>query len=251
MKKIIFNILIISGLFFSIFPEIYSISTYVGLRIEDLRDDPTASCIGASTFYGRMGRIKALSSIPPSYPIFMNLTKVIGNTQIWAGNIVKNCTEDNLDGQGCDYTIGDIIMIPDSVDLELNTNYNLFMDIDAIRIYLPLRNKDGFHATPDDNYWTAGQQKSGSNSEYCMDSKSICEYSGYFDLNGDMFFLSSKRNGDLTSSCATDSTTRNCDDIELMGICQTSSSNDFNIHDRYDNLYDSNHGNFLFGFTFK
>lgn len=262
MRIRLFIVLGFLSIFLFIFSsDCFALPTYVGLRIEDLKDDPAASCSDSDDGdYGRMGRIRALSSIPPSFPIFMNLTKVSDGSQIWAGDIVENCSAQGLDGQGCDYTIGDVIMIPDSVSLDLGVNYNIFMDIDAIRIYLPLPDEntdsscdDGWIGTADDEYWTAGQQRSVQSGCYFWSDDvggDDCKYLGRGGAGYDMFYISNIRTTDLTHSCATDSSAYNCDSYNLMGIKQQD-GDDFQIKDQYDNLYDSTHGNFLFGFTFN
>ncbi|MFW6008532.1 MAG: hypothetical protein ACOCP8_04625, partial [archaeon] len=123
-----------------------SLQTYVGIKILNLTDDPSASCAGEDG-YGYQGRIRGLSSILPDFPIYFELRDAVDDSLIWAGD----STED------ADYKIGDIIQMPQLVDLTIGKEYKLFFDINAIRIYLPLESHNDFERTINDIYWTAGE----------------------------------------------------------------------------------------------
>lgn len=161
MIKKILAIISLLGLFLVSIQSASALQTYVGVKILNLTDDPAASCAGEAG-YGSQGRIRAISSILPDYPIYFELRNVSDNSLIWSGD----STDDT------DYEIGDVIQIPQLLDLTIGQDYKLFFDIDAIRIYLPLENYKYlssdpiWEATLDDNYWTAGKIGSGDTYEY-------------------------------------------------------------------------------------
>lgn len=243
MKKILSLLLFGFVLIITMNSDSYALATYVGIEIINLTDDSAHSCAGEAG-YGDAGRIRALSSILPDYPIYFNLTKTDG-TGVWDGNITKDCVGD---GSGCDYAVGDIIRIPDTVNLIDGEDYKLFVDIDAIRIYLPLVDHNGFTATDDDNYWTVG--KKGTDGEYYLRSDSGCSFSTTTGAAyPNLFFISSSRNNDYLT-CPVNSNPYDCQNSNMMAIKRDSSVDDFNIDNLYDNLHTSSVGNFEFIFTF-
>ena len=84
MKKLIGIIVILSLFIFSVSSS-FALQTYVGIHIYNLTDDPAASCAGEAG-YGDQGRISALSSILPDYPIYYELKNASGS-MISSGNI--------------------------------------------------------------------------------------------------------------------------------------------------------------------
>jgi len=153
LKNVLFVFVIFSSIFIVV-ENSNALETYVGIKINNLTDDPAAGCIGKTGTngggafdYGPNGKIRAISSVLPNYPIYFEVTRDIDDTVIFA----KNSTEDT------DYIIGETIWLPGKIDIELGKTYRLMFDIDAIRVYLPLYNLQSFVPTETDNYWTAGE----------------------------------------------------------------------------------------------
>lgn len=260
IKKII-GILGILILFIVTLQTSFALDTYVGIKIMNLSDDPAYSCAGLTTgdvdnpltedfnetTYDSRGRIRALSSILPNLPIYFNLTKQSDGSVVWDGDITKDCFDD---GTGCDYTIGDTILIPESLDLNVGDDYKLFIDVDAIRFYLPLTSYSSFIQTLDDNYWTGG--KFVYTNEYFFSSvASTCDLlsATYDSSSRDHLFIAATRNNNLSNHfCFTDTTLKNCASYGFMSIKHISGSS-FNIGGAYTNLYQPDVGNFAFIFT--
>ena len=243
LKKLI-SIIVLLGLFLLGIQSAYALETYVGVRILNLTDDPSASCAGQAG-YGEHGRIRAISSILPDFPIYFELRHALNESIVWSGNSVEDT----------DYTIGEVMWMPSTVDLSIGGNYTLFFDVDAIRIYLPLVNYGSFVATPDNNYWTAGRVGVGgsANSEYMQSSGSnnCAQGSTSSSWSSGLFFVSNDRDpAKLNHPCMTDSTTLNCHTQGIMGISNSGTSN-FRTYGRYNNLLNSNVGNFYLSFTFS
>lgn len=240
MKKIIlYSTLFISTLFLSI-NLAYSLPTYIGIEILNMTDDPASSCANADANYGPQGRIRALSSILPNYPIFFNLTNSSG--EVWSGNATKDT----------DYTIGDIIYMPYPINsLNSGEMYTLMFDIDAIRIYLPLEDVSSgevWSANANDEYWTLGKKGSSPNYEIIM---SVSNYGClppniYYHSdspNDNNFYFSNRTN--INSSCMDDSTSYNCDELGAIMLNDYS----FNMDKKYNNLYQPTVGNFYLNFV--
>ena len=248
LKKLI-SIIVLLGLFLLGIQSAYALETYVGVRIVSLSDDPAASCVGYSGVpggYGDQGRIRAISSMPPDFPIYFELRHHATNDLIWSGNSVADV----------DYEVGDVIQIPETVDLTIGQDYRLFFDVDAIRITLPLVNLGGFEKTIDDQYWTVGRVGTGStstNREYWQYSGSNnCAYSTSGNTGGSsLVFVSNTRDPTkLNHPCMTDSIAYNCDSQGIMGI-PNSGTISFRTYGRYNNLLNSDVGNFELLFTFS
>lgn len=230
--------------------DTYSLNTYVGIKILNLTDDPSASCAGEAG-YGSQGRIRAISSIVGAeytneFPIYFELRNASDNSLIWDGN----STEDT------DYVIGETIYLPDLIQMYSGSNYNLFFDVDAIRINLPAESHEQtvtiyWNATDDDNYWTAGKVGVGIRDEIIMRSSgNVCSFFNflYIDQLRGTFFISNNRSSNLISDCTTDSTNGNCGSEGLCGVYDT--IYDFKSDGKYSNLHQSDVGNFNLAFTF-
>lgn len=219
--------------------SVYSLNTYVGVKIMNLSDDPANSCVGSSG-YPSSGRIQALSSILPSYPIYMEIRNSSGSV-IGSGN-----------AKDSDYTTGDILYFPTQIDLDIGADYTVFFDVDAIRIYLPLVNTAYWTTPSNNNYWTTGQLgANGAREHAAYSSSNTCGYS--YVNNGDqdeLIFLSSNRTN-FFNSCMTDWSTYNCDGTGFIGIETSYYSRTFRIGTDYNNLHLPNIGNFNVGFTFE
>ena len=192
-----------------------ALSTYVGVRIDNLTDDPAYSCAGEPG-YGPQGRIRALASIYPTYPIYFNLSNSSGST-VWSGDDTANT----------DYTNGDIMYLPNSVDLTIGEVYNIFFDVDAYRIYLPLVTDGTFIASLDDNYYTIGTTITSVG----RFQSSGCSYTGIGSWTG------------AGQPLVFDDRTL----TESRGLY--GGSGWFNIGSSYNGLADSDKGNFNVGFT--
>lgn len=244
IKKII-GILLGFILFFITMQSSFALETYVGFEILNLEDDPTASCVGEEG-YGDQGRIRAISSMPPDFPIYFQLTYASNGTVVWSGDSVEDT----------DYTIGDIVFLPEKVNLTIGETYKLFFDVDVIRIYLPVPTYSGFTATPDGNYWTAGTVGSFSDyaEEYFTSSSNGCSYSDVI-TNGltrpsSLIFISNTRNpAKIIHSCMSDTSSYNCKSQGIFGIYATDTTTDFKINGLYRGLRFSNNGNFVLYFT--
>jgi len=229
-------------MFFSIHVN-NAVMTYVGVKIINLTDDPSASCIGyfnSSVDPYQQGRIRAISSVQPDYPIYFNLTYANNATQVWAGN----------DTADSDYTIGDTIYLPQAIDMQVGVDYNLFMDIDAIRFYLPLASYSSFEKTLDNNYWTAGiVGDKNSIYEYTYTSTNICTINNMnnYATTTDVF-LSNNRSL-LNHSSIYDYTKNNAYHYGFMAII--TGAYNFNGTTHYINFSKANIGNINFVFTFN
>ena len=241
LKKLI-SIIVLLGLFLLGIQSAYALETYVGVRILNLTDDPAASCVGQAG-YDSQGRIRALSSILPDFPIYFELRYAGNDSLVWAGN----------DTNDIDYFINDTIMIPQLVDLTIGQDYRLFIDIDAIKIYLPLVDYQSFERTLHNEYWTAGRVGTGHHSEYYQYSGgNNCVYStSSWTSQSSLFFISNTRDpSKLNHPCMTDSISHNCHTHGILGLFN-SGSNSFRIYGRYNNLLNSNVGNMNIIFNFS
>ncbi|MCA9495663.1 MAG: hypothetical protein KC589_01870 [Nanoarchaeota archaeon] len=241
MKKRFNCIFLFVLIFFICLNSSYALNTYVGVEIVNLTDQNGSSCSGVSG-YGSQGRIRAFSSILPSYPIFYNLTNTTSGEEIWAGD----STEDT------DYTIGDVMFLPVSVDLVSGQNYTLFFDIDAIRVYI----NAGSHSakSADNNYWTVGRYGGNINNENIVRSNADdCTYANLaWSDKAYAMYMVGDRNGDIADSAnCRNGASSACAGNGLLSVARTGwPTQDFNINSKYDNLYQSTKGNFQFGFTF-
>lgn len=249
MKKRFIFIFSIFILFFTLVQNTNALPVYVGIKILNMTDDSASSCINAAGGdYSSTGRIRALSSILPWYPIYFNLTNQSNGATIWSGDSTKDT----------DYAIGDIIYLPNAIDLISGTNYNLFFDIDAIRIYLPLQDyTDGgsisWTATNNDEYWTAGYRGTdgGTFELFVRSNDNVCSFFMYLSRRpNEVFFIKNSR-GVLTHSCMGDFFSHNCDEQGFISIdyASTESTRDFKIDSKYGYLYQPNTGNFNIAFT--
>src|SRR5690606_34858838 len=92
--------------------------------------------------------------------------------------------------------------------------------IDAIRIYLPLQDNNGWTATLDDNYWTVGKVGPASaSSTYIVYSNSNgCSYYGSSTLGlSHLFYLGNSRTSPLSTACNSNT----CSDVGMTGIRYT------------------------------
>lgn len=223
----------------------FALQTYVGVKILNLSDDPASSCAGQYTVGVdpfQQGRIRAISSILPNYPIYYELKNASG-TIIYSGNI--------SDG---DYTFNDTFYLPSPVDLSSGANYSLFLDIDAIRIYLPIPTYNTFTETADDNYWTAGYRRNLATQQYSYASTAtLCSYGSIrtdFSTGWYNIFITNNRNQVMVGVvCGTNYCELN--NYNLMGMSLTSQTpEDFRMDEKYAYLYQSNVGNIQLAFTF-
>jgi hypothetical protein len=221
MKKLIIIAIITVLLTLTTANNTNAVATYVGIYINNLTDDSANSCAGVSG-YGQQGRIRAIAAILPAYPIYFNLSKVSDGSTVWAGD----GTDDT------DYTIGDTIYLPTSVDLTIAENYNLFFDIDALRIYLPLTTLGTFIASPDDNYYTIGSTAGTENSGF-YSSSSGCAYAGTYS------------GGSTYSAVFSDRT------LTISRRIMMTTATDFKIDNKYNGLSNTNSGNFNLPFTYS
>jgi len=261
MFRRLIGIFVLFGIFFVSLQSVSALNTYIGVKILNLTDDPAVNCAGLSTgdvdnplttnfnetAYDFRGRIRSISSILPEYPVYFELSRVNDSTMIWSGN----GTDDT------DYEIGDIMYIPQTVDLDIGVDYKLFFDVDAIRMYLPLVNYGVFEATQNDNYWTIGKIGTGSNSyEYTyLSNVNGCTYgSNVASLEYSVMFITNNRStNNFISACMTDNVAYcNFPDVRAINNDRgTHSSKDFRINKKYENLYTSSVGNFQIQFTFS
>ena len=235
----------------------FALNTYVGIKILDLKDDPEHSCANQATNdpsgvldnYGPMGRIRAISSIfDNGLPLYFNLSKSDG-TVIFQGNDTKDC---GLDGGGCEYTINDTIFLPNTVLLTDGEDYNLMMDIDAIKVYLPINSQSAFTRNSDNMYWTAGAYAYEAESGV-VSYNDLCSY-GTMQSNSNSYnymYFGNKRYINLGSdSCFNDNTLFNCDNNGFIGVEHSGFEDSFNIDAIYKDLYQPDIGNINIGFTY-
>ena len=223
-------------LFFVFVESSFALETYIGIQINNLTDDPAHSCVGEPG-YPASGRIQAISSILPTYPLYFNLSYYSNGSTIWSGNSIFDQ----------DYEIGDTIYVPQAFNLSSGESYKIMMDIDAIRIFLPMTNANGFTKTGDNNYWTAGYVGTGSDYEYQTQSSNCAFTINQLYGNPTLLFFSSKNRAVLSSSCySVDYITYNCLPAGFIGIA----GGQFRIDGLYNNMYLSNVGNVDFYFTY-
>ena len=189
----------------------YGVNVYVGVKINNLSDDPAYSCAGESG-YGPNGRIRALASIYPTYPIYFNLSRVSDGSTVWAGN----------DTADTDYMIDDTIYLPNTVDLTIGDYYNFFFDVDAYMIYLPLITDGTFVANTEDHYYTIGSTTSTSRYRSTSGACAFNSVSSWTEAGQPAIYS----NRSLSVS---------------RGIRNTLS---FNIGNSYNGLSDASNGNF-------
>jgi hypothetical protein len=238
-------IIYIFGLLFGclfVIQSSFALDTYVGIEIMNLTDDSidtSNSCNNQAGGYGSQGRMRALSSILPDYPIYFSLTYDSNGSIVWQGN----STDDG------DFIIGDTMYLPNLVNMQSGVDYRLIFDIDAIRIYLPLVDFESFEKSVDDNYWTVGEFGGSSYQERAILSSS-CSYSttlsAWTGVNYGTWVSNNRVN--LSSDCNTDSIAHNCDELGLMAIGR--GGNSFKINGQYTDLYQPTIGIFEFVFTF-
>ena len=228
----------------------YSLETYVGVKIENLTDDPSISCVGefdASNDPHNQGKIRAISSIvgnqySQEYPIYFELRRDSDNSLVWSGD----STEDT------DYEVGDTIYLPQTVNLNSGTDYRLFMDVDAIRFYYPIESSDSneFERTQNNEYWFAGLKGTGNGDEYSVESAygNHCEFRQYAKWGAHNNIYFSNNRSSLNNSCAHDGIDNNCDEKGFMG---TNENNYYDIGNekKYNHLHNSTKGNFEILFT--
>ena len=165
---------------------------------------------------------------------------------LWFGNSTENI----------DYNIGSTIFLPQLIDMSSGSDYTLFMDIDAIRIYLPLITMNSFEETIDDNYWTIGKMGSGATSEdYSYSNNDLCTGASLVNMpQRCASFVTNDRASNFSHSCIDDGISNNCDENNLLGIyskddfCSGMSSS-YKIYGKYADLYTSSVGNINIAFT--
>mgnify|MGYP001413992743 CR=1 FL=1 len=229
MKKFI----LLALLFLTLISTGYSLQTYVGVKIVDLKDDSLSSCAGESS-YGSSGRIRALSSILPNFPIYMEV-KNSSNDVIATGNVADS-----------DYAIGDVMYFPTELNLTIGADYLIFFDIDAIRVYLDLNSWSNSRKSTDNNYYTigdVGSSCSGGGGFNYVNSDSACGFTNGAtkgcSYSSHMGFSKNRADSYLSWSSSFGS--------ELFGV----GPNDFNIDSKYLNLAASTNGNFNIGFKLE
>jgi hypothetical protein len=219
MKKYFAIFILISILILSM-QQSNAVPAYVGVKIDNLTDDSAHSCAGESG-YGSQGRIRAIAAILPTYPIYFNLSRTSDGATIWSGDGIEDT----------DYTIGDTIYIPDSIDLTIGEEYNFFFDIDAIKVYLPLRTYGSFTKTDNDTYYINGIYGSSagywqkSNADGCNDGGSISYVTGSLNIYNSRALTTSSK------------------------ITTNGGNLDFRINEQYYGLNTAAIGNFNFAFT--
>jgi len=227
-------------LFFVFVESSFALETYIGIQINNLTDDPAHSCVGEPG-YPASGRIQAISSILPTYPLYFNLSYYSNGSTIWSGNSIFDQ----------DYEIGDTIYLPQAFNLSSGESYKIMIDIDAIRVYLSMVDGWGFTTSSDNNYWTAGHMGTTSvNSQRPVASNS-CISSGNSNTNwkNTLFFISKNR-ATLLDSCMSSGVASDCEVKGFIGIDKTDTIYDFKIDTSYNNLHLSTVGNFVFNFIY-
>lgn len=236
MKKV-FLIIIIMVSF--IVQSSFALDTYVGIKIHELRDDPTiGTCIGKGN-YGPQGRMRALSSILPDYPIYYELKDNVGDL-IDSGNI--------SDG---DYHLGETMYLPDKQDLTPGDDYTLFFDVDAIKIYLELVDTANFKKSADNQYWT-NMDRGGSNDEYGFWSKTNCvtDKTAYSLASFWYLFVVNNRDELVMNDCIDDDIDHNCGE-NITGVYENSATEGYGMNRKYRiDLEAPNVGNLQFAFQF-
>ena len=233
IKKLIFFLTLI----FAVSYHAYSLNTYVGVNLVNLSDDPTSSCSGESG-YGSQGRIRALSSILPNYPIYMEIRNSTDSSVLHSGNV--------SDG---DYHQGEAFYFPTQVDLIPGETYEIFFDVDAIKVYLNTTNWVNSRRTADDLYWTVGDVGSSCSGgggqtlirsvtntcDFLSSGNTGCPYNTKFSFSGDR----SDPYLEYSTGIATSP------DAFLVLVTE------FELDSKYLNLYQSSVGNFQFQFIFN
>jgi len=248
-KKILKTVICLS--LFSLFcvQSTFALSTYVGVKILELKDDPASSCAGVSG-YGDQGRIRGFVSNPDEgYPIYYKLYKFSDGTVIWEGNSTNNT----------DYERGDTMLLPQVVDLTPGEEYGLFFDVDAYKIYLPLRDYYDFRATLDDIYWTSGRHKDMEYEVSQLSTGNGCTFNrnALERYNGNNPYRQgitiSNNRSKLNSACWSDDIDNNCDNEGMTYLGYSYSYTEaFKIGSSvYRDLYTSTKGNFEFTFIFN
>jgi len=244
MKKNYMFTIILAFVFMLFIQNSFAIMTYVGVEIQELKDDPAHSCVGQSG-YGDQGRIRGFVSNPTAgYPIYYKLYKVSDSSVLKEGNLTANT----------DFEKGDVMMLPEQADLTPGEEYGIFFDIDAIKIYLQLPNLGDFNATINDTYWTAGMYRAANYQDTFVHSHSNCQYkSTMFSWNNGAYFLGIANNRDVIKhSCITDGVANNCDEENIVNLLVgTFWAEDFNIDNSYLNLHTPTVGNLEFTFVFN
>jgi len=239
---------------------IFALNTYVGVKILNLTDRTDLgapyNCINESGTnanggvydYGTQGRIRGFSSIvgvdkEVEYPIFFNLTYKNNGTEIWSGN----STDDT------DYGVGDIIQIPQLVDLTIGEDYNFAFDVDVYKIYLDLESDGKFEAKVDDIYWTSGYVGINAYKEYDQISSGCGYLSTEYAYNQyNLVSISNQRNISMDAPCLKDIVAINCQNSGYGLIYYASYyGNIFVLNGGYRELYKDNIGLFEIPFTFQ
>jgi len=237
LKKIITIVLVL----FLLFQISYAtVPTYVGVKILELKDDPSRSCSGYSG-YGVNGRIRGLSSIvgaeyTEEFPIHFKLIDNTDSSVVWEGDS-ENDT---------DYKVGDIIKMPHQVDLTIGRDYKLSLDIDAIKVYLEFGSVSGFVKNSDGEYWTAGIL--GTSRENCLHTNNGVSCGAYGTNAGACTGVRFSNNRSyLNNTCLWNSPDYDCASKGFLTINQ---GYDSLYSADYNNLFKPNVGNINIDFTF-
>ena len=103
--------------------------------------------------------------------------------------------------------------------------------------------------TVDDLYWTIGRHVIPLQNELAIKSTvGSCVPNSGNGYNVPMSIFSKNRSNLNFNSCFTDNTQYNCPSTKFGFLLGTE---DYNIDDKYQNLYTSSVGNFQFAFTFS
>jgi hypothetical protein len=89
-----------------------AIQTYVGINILDLKDTVCNK------------QMKIVSNPGEGYPLHFKVTRNSDSVVLWEGDSTENL----------DYGTGDIILLPEPIDLASGEAYNLDMDVDMVAI---------------------------------------------------------------------------------------------------------------------
>jgi len=170
-KKI--NILFFISMTFAVcFSQLsFAIPTYVGIEIINLTDDPNDSNNCINKFgYGPQGKIRAISSILPDYPIYFEISDPSNSSNIVYS---QNSTKDS------DYVIGDTIWAPTTANLDIGKTYDMKIDIDAIKIYLDITDSSKSFVSPNNEYYTVGETSTSLSAQF-----NGCEFTNFINAGG-------------------------------------------------------------------
>jgi len=235
----------------------FALSTYVGVKIVDLKDAPSNSCIGVGG-YGDQGRIRGFVSNPDDgYPIYYKLYKLSDGTVIREGDSVIDI----------DYEKGDTMLLPWVAELTPGEEYGLFFDVDAYKIYLPLQDYGtSFKATSNNTYWITGKTIKQEYERYAHSDNNLCTYNS---VSNSYFYDSScsqyagmpvfNNRSNFNSGCVNDDSDYNCVNEGIMFVafgrsgfqCGSHYIKNFRMDTSLVNLYTDTVGNFEFTFVFN